>query len=292
MWRDGLRLALRLTLGLLGAVLLTAALLSLARPEIGHSPSLLDRLASVLHGDFGVSRASGSATALELARRLPATLELIGLGAVVALLVGIPLGLLIGASRTLRAAVPLIQFAAATPLFCVCLALIWFATEGRWPLGAQGYLPLPPPTGSDLGAESLRALRAIALPVLTVGLAGAGAVEAALSRALAKALDEPYRGGLRRFGLSQWEIDFHYVVPEVAAGFAAQLGEIALALVAAAAVTEWVFQWPGVAALFVKAMALQDWPVAAIILFLFAAFKFVAEFAGALTARSLSLAVP
>jgi peptide/nickel transport system permease protein len=290
MWRDGLRLALRLALGLLGAALLAAAVLWLARPETGHPSDLLARLAAMLQGDFGVSRATGSTAAAELAHRLPATLELIGLGALVAFIIGVPLGLLLGASRTLRSAIPLIQFVAATPLFCVGLALIWSAKEGHWPLGAEGGLLLPGLSAS--GVEWMRYLRAIALPVLTVGLAGAGAVELGLSRALAKALDEPYRRGLRRFGLSQWEIDLHYVVPQVVAGFAARSGSLALALVGAVAVTEWVFQWPGVAALFIKSVALQDWPLAAVILFLFAAFKFATEFAGALAARVLSVALP
>jgi ABC-type dipeptide/oligopeptide/nickel transport system permease component len=72
------------------------------------------------------------------------------------------------------------------------------------------------------------------------------------------------------------------VAPEVAAGVLANLGEVTLALFSAAAVAEWVFGWPGAAVLFVKSLAFADWNVAAVILLIFAAIKFAADFAGSL----------
>jgi peptide/nickel transport system permease protein len=289
MWRHGLAQALRLTFGIFGAALLAAAVLSLAIAE-AHAPfaaTLLARLYDTLHFNFGISRASGLPVSVELANRLPVTLELIGLGAIVAFVLGLPLGLLLGASRTLRATAPLLHLPAAVPLFCVGLALIWAAKEWHWPLAAPGYLPVPALAASR--HEWLRAFEAIALPVLTVGLAGAGAVELASRRALAQSIDEPYRRGLRRFGLPQFEIDLHYVAPRVAAEFACRLGDIVLALLGAAIVVESLFQWPGVAGFFLKAAALHDWAAAAPILFLFAAVKLLADLLGELAARGLTV---
>lgn len=289
MWRHGLTQALSLTFGIFGAALLAVAVLSLAIADT-HAPftgALVSRLHDALQFNFGVSRASGLPISVELANRLPVTLELIGLGAVVAFVLGLPLGLLLGSSRTLRATAPLLHLPAAVPLFCIGLALIWVAKEWHWPLSVQGYLPLS--ALGDTGAAWLRAFRAIALPVLTVGLAGAGAVELALRHALAQSIDEPYRRGLRRFGLPQFEIDLHYVVPRVAAEFARRLGDIVLALLGAAIVVESLFQWPGVAGFFLKAVALHDWSAAAPVLFLLAAVKLLADFLGQLAARALTV---
>ena len=116
--------------------------------------------------------------------------------------------------------------------------------------------------------------------MLTVGAAGAAAVQLALRRAASEAMDEPYRRGLRLMGLSTLEINSVYLVPQMLTGLCRSLGDIMLALFAAAAVAEWVFGWPGAAVLFLKSVALHDWNVAALVLLVFAAFKFAADFAG------------
>jgi len=77
-------------------------------------------------------------------------------------------------------------------------------------------------------------------------------------------------------------------VPEALAGLVASLGEITLALFAAAAVAEWVFETPGAAVLFVKSLALGDWTLAGAILAVFAAIKFAADFIGHVGARLIS----
>ncbi len=90
-------------------------------------------------------------------------------------------------------------------------------------------------------------------------------------------------------GLSALEINGVYLMPQVLTGLCRSLGDITLALFAAAAVAEWVFGWPGAAVLFLKSVALHDWNVAALVLLVFAAFKFAADFAGELGARALAV---
>ena len=131
-------------------------------------------------------------------------------------------------------------------------------------------------------------LHGLALPALTVGAAGAAAVQLALRRAAAGAVEAPWRRGLKAMGLGAVEIDFAYLAPIILAGLFASLGEITLALFSAAAVAEWVFDWPGAAVLFVKSVALLDWGVAALVLFVFAAIKLLADFLGAIAAHALA----
>lgn len=293
MWGFGLRQFVRLALGLLGALLLAGAVAALpAGTHLDLSAYLagwVAHLQAIARLDFGKSQVTALPAAVELARRLPVTLELVGAGALVALVLGVPLGLLLGTGRRLRAAAPLVQIVAAAPVFCAGLGLLWLAGHvlgwqvARHP-GAAWWAQAA--AGHALDPEAL--LRALALPALTVGAAGAAAVQLSLRRAASMAIEAPYRQGLRLMGLGSFEIDRAYIAPQIVAGFLANLGEITLALFSAAAVAEWVFGWPGAAVLFVKSIALEDWSVAALILLVFASIKLAADFAGAVSARALA----
>ncbi len=284
-----LRRAGRLALGLFGACLLASVLAALAAP---HAPSdtlfsiWFLHLGHVLRLDFGASPASHATAAADLARRLPVTLSLIGSGAVVALIMGVPLGFVLGGGPRFRAAVPVAQTIASVPVFCGALLLLWLADRL---LGWQG--------GRELGAlvwsaghrpDALTLIRGLALPVLTVGAAGAAATQVLVRDAVSTARGAPYRRGLRLMGLSGLETDAAYFLPQIASGVMAGLGQIALALLSAAAVAEFVFGWPGAAVLFVDAVARHAWDAAALVLLVFAAIALAADFAGAVCARVLT----
>jgi peptide/nickel transport system permease protein len=113
------------------------------------------------------------------------------------------------------------------------------------------------------------------------------AVQMVLRRAASEAQEGPFRTGLRRLGLSSLEIERVYVAPLVFAGLLDGLGEVVLALLSASVVAEWVFNGHGIADLFVKAIALHEWNVAALILFVFAALTATADFVGRIAARLL-----
>jgi peptide/nickel transport system permease protein len=293
MWGFGLRQAGRLALGLLGAFLLAGAIAAL--PVAGQAGATAyfagwwTHLESFAQLDFGTSQVTALPAAAELARRLPATLELVGAGALIALVLGVPLGLLLGTGQRMRAGAPLVQIVAAAPVFCAGLALLWLAAHVLgWPVGHHLGAAVSAQTAESGSAGLEGFLRSFALPALTVGAAGAAAVQLALRRAASVAMEAPYRRGLRLMGLGGFEIDRAYLVPEIGAGLLASLGEITLALFSATAVAEWVFGWPGAAVLFVKSIALEDWAVAALVLLVFAAIKLVADFAGAVSAHALA----
>lgn len=247
------------------------------------------RLAEFARFDFGSSAISATPAAQELAQRLPATLELVAAGAVVAAVIGIPLGVVLSIGRISRAAAPLVQIVAAAPVFCAALALLWLSVQAlHWDAQLQGAPALWSALASGNASTIREAFRLLALPALTVGAAGAAGVQLALRRAVNEARDAPYRRGLKMMGLNPFEVDRLYLVPQVLAGILANLGEIALSLFSAAAVAEWVFGWPGAAVLFLKSVALHDWSVVALVLLSLAAITLVAEFVGSLGARALA----
>lgn len=283
MWQ--LRQALNFALGLLGAIVLAAAVAAVPAGADHYFRAALAKLLDFARLDFGTSKISGAAAIYEIASRLPATLELMLVGGVIALIVGAPLGLVLGRGRLLRAAAPLIQIVAAAPVFCAALALLWIAANVlHWHYVPQ---PLPWPALFEGGPHSMSALLALSLPGLTVGAAGAAVVQLAVRRAEAEAMRAPYRRGLALMGLGSLEIDRLYLLPQVVAGLLANLGEIVLALISATAVAEWLFGWPGAAVLFLKSVALHDWNVTAVVLLVFAAIALFAELCGRLCSHAL-----
>jgi len=191
---------------------------------------------------------------------------------------------LFGTGPVRRAAAPLIQIVAAAPIFCAGLALVFAASNLlHWPVPMNGGARV----GFALFPRSASEARAVLLPALMVGLAGAAAVQLVLHRAAADLGRQSWRIYLRRMGLSAWEIDGVYVAPQIFAGMLWSLGEVMLSLLSATAVAEWVFARPGAADLFVKSVALHDWSTAGAVLFLFAGLTLAAEFVGRCAAHPL-----
>jgi peptide/nickel transport system permease protein len=286
MVRFALRESGRLVLGLFGALLLAAAIASLSSDNHGLGADLAataGRLLAFLQLDFGTSAISGASAAQEFAAHAPVTLTLILLGLSVAILLGAPFGLLLSSAPVRRTTAPVIQIASAAPVFCAGLALAFVARK---------FLGWEPANGEFPAIQQVMhpddaVLRLVLMPALTVGLSGMAAIQVALRRSASEAQGEPFREGLRRLGLSALEIDRAYVAPMVFAGLFQNLGEVFAALLSAAVVSEWVFKCPGVADLFVKSVALQDWNVAALILFFFASIVLFASFTGRLISETI-----
>ncbi len=289
MGRFALKEGGRFALALVGAMLIAAAVSALSLPGAtagvgAFLTATAERAWAFLRLDFGTSLISGAGAVHELAQRGPVTAALVLLGAVLALAIGVPLGLMFAAGPLRRTTAPLIQVISAAPVFCAGLALAYAARKlFGWPFAGGDW-----PAHLALGDPAV--LHVVLLPALTVGLAGTASVQLVLRRAAAEAQDEPFRGGLRRLGLSALEIDRVYVAPLVFAGLLASLGEVMLALLSATVVAEWVFGCPGIADLFVSSVALHDWNMAAMVLFVFSVAVAVAELAGRLGAHALQRA--
>jgi peptide/nickel transport system permease protein len=282
MQRFLIRQTMRLVAGVLGAVLIAAAIAAVGEPAARNLPgfltAFLNHLLQFGRLDLGTSLVSGAPVVQELGRYLPRTLALVAMGAVIALVAGVPIGLLLTLGPTRRIAAPLIQIVTATPVFVSGLALAFVAVHLlHWPVSVNAPVAMP-----------YQVWQVAVLPILTVGLAGAAAVQLVLRRSSAQPGGESFRTGLKRMGLGLIEIETLYVLPKMVAGLAAGAREIVLALFSAAVVAEWVFHCAGAADLFVKSVALADWNMAAILLFVFAMVTFAVEFLGEAIAHALA----
>lgn len=281
----------RLLLGLAGAFLLAAGVAALSERD-GHSGHYLvaffARIDRVAHLDFGLSAITSVPVAAEIMRGLPVTFTLMGAGLIVALLIGIPVGLLFGTGRFFRPAAPLIQVITAVPVFCAALLALWVAQIFGWTdFNHETFA-----AALSHGAGPVALLRVIAVPALIAGATAAGAIQLALHRAILGAMQEPFYDNMRYMGLSGFEIDRAYLASYLMIGFLKSLGEIALALFAADAVVEWVFGWPGAINLFVHSVALRDWNVAAVVLLAISGVVIVADFVGRIGAHLVAGAAP
>jgi peptide/nickel transport system permease protein len=167
------------------------------RTELGLDGTLIEQfliyLWNVLQGDLGTSWQTTLPVTIDLAQRFPATLELVTLGLLLALLIGIPLGVA-GAffKRGLlrKAADYYGLLAGALPDFWLALVLIFvFYTMlgiAPAPLGRIDFAILPPePVTGALLIDSLiagnwaafwNAAGHLVLPVVTLGLINAGPI--------------------------------------------------------------------------------------------------------------------
>jgi ABC-type dipeptide/oligopeptide/nickel transport system permease component len=150
-------------------------------------------LQKLVHGDFGTSWQTTQPVLDDLKIRFPATLELVTFGLLLALLVGIPLGILsaIG-KRALAGKIGVVYglVAGAVPDFWLALVLVLvFYSQLHWvssPIGRVDISVIPPNTITGFYTidslltgnwEALMsALQHLALPVLTLGLINAGPI--------------------------------------------------------------------------------------------------------------------
>lgn len=285
----------RLLFGLMGAVLLAAALAALNDAALASNASpawpffqiVGQHLIAIGQGDFGISTLSGAPAWVTFAGPWPTTLSLLIMGLAVALLVGLPLGLAMSLESVHRIVAPLLQTVAALPVFCAALLLAFAAHHGL------GWSPSAHPAALWPWPHATAWTEAV-LPVMTVGLAGAAAILRVLHCAIAAEADASWPDGLKRLGLTVLEIHLRYKLPRLLAGVIAASGEILLALLSAAIVAEWVFRCPGTADLLVKAAALHDGNLAALILLAFLAMVLCTQTLGKLIGYAMvrELALP
>src|SRR5258706_4690225 len=124
-------------------------------------------LTSLLHGDFGYSIRTGRPVLVEITERLPATLELAAAATLIAVVIGLPLGLL-SAMRS-RSRIDVIArigglIGLSLPSFWLgTLIIILFSLYLRWLPNTGGYV--------DLIRDPLGNLALIVLPAVTLGVA-------------------------------------------------------------------------------------------------------------------------
>ncbi|MGE8943563.1 ABC transporter permease [Leptospira interrogans] len=231
----------------------------------------------VVQGEFGVSYRHGRKVSSLIAEKLPATVELAVLSALFAMIMGVVLGVYTAIRRNgwlSHFIMTTSLIGVSLPTFLIGIGLIYlFAVELRWlPSFGRGETVKIGWWTTGLLTESGR--RSLVMPVLTLSFFQLTLIMRLVRSQMLETLRADYVKFARARGLPESRIHFKHalrntLIPVVTiAGL--QLGSV----IAFAIVTESVFQWPGLGALFVQAVQFVDIPVMSAYL-LFVAVVFV-----------------
>ena len=221
-------------------------------------------LVHLLQGSWGTSFVYHQNAMDVILERLPATLELALTGMVLAVLVGVPLGVLAGATAPSRLDRWLMTgsiFGFSLPTFWVGLVLIvLFAVDLGW-LPASGRGATVDLLGMRLSVFTLDGLRHILLPALNLSLFPMALVLRLARSGVREAMGQDFVRYARAKGLAPRRILFVHVLKRVSIPIVTVSGLQLGNLIAFSVVTESVFAWPGTGKLIIDSINQLDRPV-------------------------------
>jgi len=223
-------------------------------------------VANAVNGEFGLSLRQGRPVTVLLQERLPATLELAVAAALLALAVGIPMGVYAALRRgswlaQLLLTLSLIGVSLPTFLIGILLILVfavilgWLPSFGRGETVALGWW--------TTGLLSASGLKALVLPAITLSLFQMTLIMRLVRAEMLEVLRTDYIRFARARGLTDGAIHFGHALANTLVPVITIIGLQLGAIIAFAIITETVFQWPGMGLLFIQAVNFADIPVMA-----------------------------
>lgn len=219
---------------------------------------------NALKGDLGISFVFGEPALKLILQRMPATLELAFASLMMAIILGVPLGMYAGlrprskVSRTIMAG-SILGFSLPTFWVGIMMIMLFAVMMGWLPSTGRG------DTAVFLGIESSfftwDGLTHLLLPAtnlaltnisLVIRLAAAGCKEAAM---------QDYVKFARAKGMSERRIVLRHILKNIMIPVVTVLGLEFGSLIAFSVVTETVFSWPGMGKLIIESIQVLDRPV-------------------------------
>ena len=231
----------------------------------------------ILHLDFGVSSINGQSINQQLREVFPATLELCFMAFALAMLVGIPLGIIAGVMHNkwqdkLLSTLSLLGF--SLPVFWLALLLTllfslnlgWLPVSGRFDL----LYPVKTVTGFALIDAFLSdspwrhemiisALMHMVLPVTALSVAPTTEVIRLLRISTREVMEQNYVKAAATRGLSLFTIIHRHVLHNAIPPVIPRLGLQFSTMLTLAMITEIVFSWPGIGRWLINAIRQQDY---------------------------------
>ncbi len=230
-------------------------------------------IGNALQGDFGISLRQGRAVSTLIKERLPATLELALAAAVIAIVVGIPMGVYTALRRDswfshFLLAVSLVGISLPTFLIGILLILVFAVMLGVLPSYGRG-------DTVQLGWWSTGLLtttgwKHLILPAITLCLFQLTLIMRLVRSEMLEVLRTDYIKFARARGLTDRAVHFGHALKNTLVPVITITGLQLGGIIAFAIVTETVFQWPGMGLLFIQSVQFADIPVMAAYLCLIA----------------------
>lgn len=236
-----------------------AATVQMIREDLGLNRPVFEQYVEKIKGlaafDLGRSMVDETSISAEIARRLPRTLELIGMAALISLAIGLPAGIF-AALRSGgvfdRAASYIAGFAQGIPVFVLGTLMILVFSQMLKLTPAGGFVAFSQQPG--------RHLLLLLMPALSIGI-GLAAIVFRITRASTlEVLPLDYVRTARAKGLGKRRIVLHHILRNalipVITIFALQIGT----LLGGTVLVEYVFNWPGLSGMLVSGVNARDYP--------------------------------
>ncbi len=233
-------------------------------------------LTKLVHGDFGISISSQRPVLADIAQYAPATIELSTIAFVLAVVVGIPLGVLAAVRRDswidhVARLLSLIGVSAPTFwLAFIMLALFYGGLRIAPGPGRLDVIFLPPPTVTGLylidaalaGQWDVfqNAAAHLVLPSIVLAATTLGLITRTTRAAMLEALNQDYVRVARAKGMAEWAIVRRHALPNALIPVVT-LGGLAYAvLLSGTVLTETIFSWPGLGRYTFRSAVTLDFP--------------------------------
>lgn len=230
------------------------------REQLGLNDGVIEQytrwLGNAVQGDLGDSIFLNQSVTSSLLERAEPTLLLTFFSTIVALVVGLPLGVWAARKRGSWfdvGAMGVAIIGISMPTFWIGLNLILiFAVRLKW-LPVAGYSPL-----SDGLWESLKY---IILPSITLGIAQAALLARMTRSMMLDVLDSDYVRTARAKGVTEMRVVMGHAFRNALLPIINVIGLIIAALLGGAVVTEQIFNIPGIGRLLIQAVGRRDVPL-------------------------------
>ena len=235
----------------------TAEALEMKREELGLNDPILVRyfnyMKDLLHGDMGVSYRNSISVWEQVIDRLPNTVVLAIAGILVALLIGIPLGILSAKKQnTVFDSVSMVL-----SLIGVSMPNFWFGLLVVMLFALKlGWLPSQ---GMGVGPGPL--LASLILPALTLGTGSAGSIARMTRSSMLEVIRQDYISTARAKGVDERTVTFQHMLRNALIPIITSVGLQFGGLLGGAMLTETVFSWPGLGRLMVENIKSKDIPM-------------------------------
>ena len=230
-------------------------------------------LLNAAQGEFGLSLRQGAKVSRLIGERFPATLELALVAGVMAIAVGIPMGVYAALRRgsfVSQLFMTLSLLGVSLPTFLIGILLIllfavvlgWFPSFGRGEVVKVGWW--------SSGLFTRDGWLHIVLPAVTLAIFQLTLIMRLVRAEMLEVLRSDYIKFARARGLSNRAIHFGHALKNTLVPVITIIGLQLGTLIAFSIITETVFQWPGMGLLFIQAVTFADIPVMAAYLCLIA----------------------
>lgn len=230
-------------------------------------------LVNAAQGEFGLSLRQGAKVSRLIGERLPATLELSLVAAVLAMVIGLPMGVYAALRRgtvSSQSLMALSLLGVSLPTFLIGILLIlvfsvwlgWLPSFGRGEVVNVGWW--------STGMFTRDGWSHLILPAVTLAIFQLTLIMRLVRSEMLEVLRTDYIKFARARGLSDRTIHFGHALRNTMVPVITITGLQLGSLIAFAIITETVFQWPGMGLLFIQAVTYADIPVMAAYLCLIA----------------------